>query len=76
MPADRITGDPVKYRLLGGKPVVYSVGVDRKDDGGTPPMILIHPEYSDAARWPQPGEENAKIPSGDWILYPAPVDDN
>jgi hypothetical protein len=76
VPADRITGDPVKYRLLGGKPVVYSVGVDRKDDGGTPPMILIHPEYSDAARWPQPGEENAKIPSGDWILYPAPVDDN
>ncbi len=37
IPADRITGDAVKYRLVDGKPVVYSVGADRIDDAGRPP---------------------------------------
>ena len=37
IPADRITGNPVKYRVINGKPVVYSVGADRVDDGGKPP---------------------------------------
>ncbi|HEV8291799.1 MAG TPA: hypothetical protein VGP94_07730, partial [Tepidisphaeraceae bacterium] len=30
-PADRITGEQVKYRIIDGKPCVYSVGMDRKD---------------------------------------------
>ena len=34
LPPDRITGDPLRYRLIKGKPIVYSVGIDRVDDGG------------------------------------------
>ena len=34
VPVDRITGGPLKYRLLDGKPLIYSVGADRDDDGG------------------------------------------
>src|SRR5881394_1302582 len=37
IPADRITGEPVKFTLLNGKPLIYSVGADRDDDGGKPP---------------------------------------
>jgi hypothetical protein len=61
IPADRITGEPIRYRVVDGEPVVYSVGADRKDDGGraaNPPQI--------AARW-----QTDKPAAGDWILYPA-----
>lgn len=38
IPADRITGAPVKYKLVAGVPLVYSVGEDRIDDGGVAGM--------------------------------------
>jgi len=34
---DRYDGQPLRYRLQDGRPLVYSVGVDRRDDGGRPP---------------------------------------
>jgi len=34
VPVDRITGDPIHYKVVDDRPVVYSVGVDRDDDGG------------------------------------------
>ena len=37
VPADRINGEAVKYRLVNGKPLIYSVGADHDDDGGRPP---------------------------------------
>ena len=37
IPEDRITGEAVKYRVVEGRPIVYSVGVDRDDDGGRMP---------------------------------------
>jgi hypothetical protein len=35
VPTDPYSGGPMHYKVIGGKPVVYSVGFDRKDDGGT-----------------------------------------
>jgi hypothetical protein len=75
VPSDRITGDPVKYRLVNGKPIVYSVGVDRKDDGGREPIVKGDPDNLAAARWPNSGWPKTPV-DGDWILYPLPEDDN
>lgn len=67
IPRDRITGDAIRYRLVDGKPVVYSVGVDRDDDGGRAPATT--PEQ--AAAWPYPTTTGGKPHEidGDWILY-------
>lgn len=34
VPVDPFSGQPMRYRVLNGKPLVYSVGPDRKDDAG------------------------------------------
>jgi hypothetical protein len=36
MPTDPFSGQPMRYKVLDGRPVVYSVGVDLRDDGGAP----------------------------------------
>lgn len=64
VPADRITGDPVRYRLVDGRPVVYSVAADRVDDVGRP---AAGRGPSDAAVW---DVSPARAPRGDWVLYP------
>ena len=61
VPADRITGDPVRYRIVDGKPLVYSVGSDRQDDGG---KVFGKNSSETAAQW---GPIAVK---GDWLLYP------
>ena len=72
IPADRITGDPVKYRLIDGKPLVYSVGADRVDDGGQRPERKGRLSRCSPASW---GEDAAAIPHGDWLLFaPEPPD--
>jgi hypothetical protein len=75
VPADRITGEPVKYRLVDGRPVVYSVGTDRQDDGGLPPRAMVYgrsiPQSPKAAQWVTPS--NPADAAGDWILYPIPM---
>jgi len=68
VPADRITGEPLKYRLVDAKPLVYSVGVDRIDDWGRLPVHDGHPAPNAAAQW----GPLAKMVSGDWVLYPKP----
>jgi hypothetical protein len=67
IPADRVTGDPVKYKLIDGKPVVYSVGADRIDDGGRPPSV-VEPKRRNAtaAIW---GRDPKDAPRGDWLLF-------
>jgi hypothetical protein len=35
VPTDPYSGKPLKFVVLDGQPVVYSVGKDGKDDGGT-----------------------------------------
>lgn len=75
IPVDRITGDPIKYRLINGRPVVYSVGADRIDDGGKRPVVKpgSNSNQDTAAQW---DVKPADAPSGDWVLYPPkPADD-
>jgi hypothetical protein len=38
VPVDRITGEPLHYKIVDDRPVVYSVGIDRDDDGGRVPI--------------------------------------
>ncbi len=76
VPPDRYDGKPLKYRIVEGQPVLYSVGVDRDDDGGRVP----EQGKWQAQRWQPPSviEElkaagSPSLPDGDWILWP-PVD--
>lgn len=72
VPVDRITGERVRYRLVDGTPLVYSVGFDRDDDRGR--MANSGPRShlaESAAEWlPLPSWR--KTPDGDWGLYPQP----
>lgn len=79
VPLDRYDGRGVKYQLVGdgsdAKPVVYSVGVDRMDDGGFGPQRVGN-EYS-MYQYRGPATVKAWLASpqagitirGDWILY-------
>ena len=73
VPIDRITGDPIKYRIVDGKPIVYSVGADQRDDGGTPPPEQNLPYHCEAAAWHvNPADVDRHDPRrGDWLIYPA-----
>jgi hypothetical protein len=66
VPVDPITGGPLHYRIVDGRPVVYSVGGDRDDDGGRSPLRDGKPDPMLAAEWhnvPPQAE-------GDWVLFP------
>jgi len=73
VPADPFTGQPVGYAVGDGGPVIYSVGVDRDDDGGRPPQdqsinpLMGQPDMMSVRRW-LPLEEG--YVDGDWVLYP------
>ncbi|MEP0847594.1 MAG: hypothetical protein HRF50_12360 [Phycisphaerae bacterium] len=78
VPPDRYDGRPIKYVFRDGRPVVYSVGVDRDDDGGVPP---IGKDGNQRARRFVPADTlaggttsylfNGDV-NGDWVLWPAP----
>jgi len=73
VPADRITGEPVRFRIVNSQPLVYSVGADRKDDGGRPARAKSSQggrylaESQIAAVWDATSDS---MPDGDWVLYP------
>jgi len=69
VPTDRISGDPVRYRLIDGKPVVYSVGCDRIDDGGRVMMQNGDLIEALAAEWDKAAARKIR---GDWILFGMP----
>lgn len=70
IPRDRISGEPIRYRIIDGSPVVYSVGADLKDDGGSPPLDAGgQTNNAAAAAW---GPLTPRARPGDWILYPTP----
>ncbi len=83
VPPDRYDGQPLKYRLVDGQPLLYSVGVDRKDDGGRLPNVPnVAPDAPNresranhlARMWRPPPNPNhpppEPLPDGDWILWP------
>lgn len=79
VPLDCYDGKPLRYRLANGQPLVYSVGVDRDDDGGRLPDV--DDLRRDARRWANDTAAGRRgglfgdAPrDGDWILWP-PVSD-
>ena len=74
VPLDRLTGEPVRYRVTGDGPVVYSVGVDGDDDGGRPPVdeegevvnYMASPREFDVE------DKKDEKHDGDWVLWPVP----
>ncbi len=69
VPVDRLNGQPIHYRL-DPEPVVYSVGPDGDDDGGSP-LVDAHGQPRD---WSSPAL--AEGLQGDWILWPLPAEPN
>ena len=73
IPADRITGDPVRYRLRDGRPIIYSVGADGMDDGGVPADTMGGtPDDRYSVQWL--AHRTGPIHKGDWILYGGDVE--
>jgi hypothetical protein len=55
---------PLTIAIVQGEPVIYSVGVDQDDDGGTPPWV------DEKAPVSKPYTGQQQPPNGDWILWP------
>ncbi|KPK75987.1 MAG: hypothetical protein AMS25_17800 [Gemmatimonas sp. SM23_52] len=75
VPLDRFDGQPLRYRVADGCGVIYSIGVDRDDDGGRVPEGA-HGNRR-AGQWqPERVVEGLKaagspeLPDGDWVLWP------
>jgi hypothetical protein len=64
IPPDRFVGDPLKYRVVDGKPILYSVGTDLDDDGGK--------RVTDGPHWAEIWPPDTSI-DGDWVLWPLPA---
>jgi hypothetical protein len=64
LPTDRFTGARLRYRQIDGRPVVYSVGPDQKDNQALPLADIKHGAV------PRSPER-----TGDWILWPTPTCD-
>ncbi len=74
VPADPFDGQPLRYRLIGSRAVVYSIGTDGVDDGGTPnaasaaaasvppPVPGLPPSSPAHSAW-------MKQVGGDWVLH-------
>ncbi|MBX3365956.1 MAG: hypothetical protein KF912_01405 [Phycisphaeraceae bacterium] len=74
IPPDIFDGNPLRYTLIDGSPVIYSVGVDRKDDGGRSPK---NPGSLRVSVWLSGEQATALMASpnratidGDWVLFP------
>ncbi len=73
VPVDRITGGPLRYRIVEGRPLVYSVGADGDDDAGRSARAPSgEPDPLAAAQWGAPRQQPAA--DGDWVLFPPAVD--
>lgn len=83
VPVDRFDGKPLRYRLVDGQPLLYSVGADRDDDGGRLPELPKLGPDAPRRRWqcnraamqwqPLPDSDQpapAGCPDGDWLLWP------
>ncbi|MBZ0170835.1 MAG: hypothetical protein K8E66_00495, partial [Phycisphaerales bacterium] len=73
-PPDPFTGEPLRYRPNETGPVIYSVGVDREDDGG---------RHSEKASTWRPADQvqhaldqDPEGFGGDWVLEPEPIEDD
>ncbi len=65
VPVDQMTGKPLGYKIVDGRPVVYSVGIDGDDDGGRKPPD----EEVDPFDFSIPTTGEPKPPDGDWVIW-------
>lgn len=73
IPLDIFDGKPLRYTLRDAKPVIYSLGPDRKDDNARPfakpnpsgPRWMTAQQAKEALTGPTAAEID-----GDWILWP------
>lgn len=70
---DPYSGDDLKYILIDDRPVIYSVGPDRKDDGGKPLHIKLgesdrYPDFILLDEYEHILSTNLDSIDGDWIL--------
>lgn len=81
IPIDRFDGAPMRYALREGRPVLYSIGCNHRDDGGVLADRFGDPveDNNAARRWCEPQNaarhRSGAWPSnwfveGDWILWP------
>jgi hypothetical protein len=77
LPPDRFDGLPIKYRVIDGKPLLYSVGMDRDDDNGRANLNDPFGQHN----WLSPAEvakrkaeaiKSAPFPDADVVLWPVP----
>ncbi|MEM8865652.1 MAG: hypothetical protein AAGF31_08945 [Planctomycetota bacterium] len=76
VPIDRINGGPLGYRVVNGKPVVYSLGIDQDDDGGRLPPANLTSIYAyqypvgPPVDFPKPlGDYQLEHYDGDWVIW-------
>jgi hypothetical protein len=70
---DRITGEPLRYRVTEGSPIVYSVGVDCDDDSGRAGDMSLQRgavQWFTDEQYPQ-RQAAGTLPDGDWVLWPS-----
>ena len=84
VPVDQYTGEAMGYAAVDGKPVVYSRGTDRDDDGGQAGRMGVNgaADVDAAKRWMSAAEVAARkagaaggrsrdgVVDGDWVLWP------
>lgn len=74
-PLDMFDGKPLRYALIDGEPVIYSIGADRKDDGARLPR---NPYSHYTGEWRPMADVSSMLAAstgrdtidGDWVLYP------
>lgn len=73
IPTDMFSGEPLKYKIVNGQPMIYSVGTDRDDDGGRSIAGRDQSwvEFLTLDEVDERNENDAASIDGDWILYPA-----
>lgn len=68
LPDDRLSGKAFLYKLVDGRPMLYSAGVDRDDDGGKPYATPGNGgAFPPGEWWTEPEPENR--PDGDFVLF-------
>ena len=68
VPPDRFDGHPLRYFVRDGKPILYSIGVDRDDDGGRPANVARLRLMRHGPT--KPDQHQSADEDGDWILWP------
>jgi hypothetical protein len=71
LPVDQITGQPLHYKIVDDRPIVYSVGADRDDDGGRPPLGEDghpNPYLASVYFWSRKPNIDSDH-DGDWVIW-------